>query len=405
MSAAKLDGEDPLFAVLPDVEGGEATAHGLPELHELSVRDRMLVRASAATDIALRTAAASLVAGTIAKVALNPRAARREREALRFYAELGADHDPAVSFPRPTSTPRIHRRPANRVARGLAHGPVETLHFHSPFEPIDPRMRNLWKGLQRNNIAHAQHWRHQDGPRPTLCVIHGFCASPHLINSVFLQLPWFYRAGFDVLLYTLPFHGARAERSSPYSGYGYFSHGISGFAESMAQAIHDFRIFVDYLESTGVTRIGVTGISLGGYTSALLSCVEDRLQVVIPNVPVVDVAELIRSWFPASVVLDLGAKLSDGSRQELAAGTAYHSPLNYEPLVAKERRLIIAGLGDRLAPPEQSEKLWLHWDRCPLHWFPGNHVLHVSQPDYLRRMARFMRDNDFIPDDWRARVD
>ena len=47
---------------------------------------------------------------------------------------------------------------------------------------------------------------------------------------------------------------------------------------------------------------------------------------------------------------------------------------------------------DRLAPPEQAEILWNHWDRCAFHWFPGNHVLHVSQPDYLRRMTRFMAD-------------
>ena len=60
------------------------------------------------------------------------------------------------------------------------------------------------------------------------------------------------------------------------------------------------------------------------------------------------------------------------------------------PLPAKERRLIIAGLGDRLAPPEQAEILWKHWDRCAFHWFPGNHVLHVSQPDYLRRMTKFL---------------
>ena len=58
----------------------------------------------------------------------------------------------------------------------------------------------------------------------------------------------------------------------------------------------------------------------------------------------------------------------------------------------KDRRLIIAGLGDRLAPPEQAEMLWKHWDRCAFHWFPGNHVLHVSQPDYLRRMTRFMHE-------------
>ena len=52
--------------------------------------------------------------------------------------------------------------------------------------------------------------------------------------------------------------------------------------------------------------------------------------------------------------------------------------------------LTIAGLGDRLAPPQQAEILWRHWDRCAFHWFPGNHVLHVSQPDYLRRMTRFL---------------
>ena len=70
----------------------------------------------------------------------------------------------------------------------------------------------------------------------------------------------------------------------------------------------------------------------------------------------------------------------------------FHSPLNYPALVPKDRRLIIAGLGDRLAPPQQAEALWEHWDRCAFHWFPGNHILHVSQPDYLRRMTRFMRD-------------
>jgi hypothetical protein len=65
-------------------------------------------------------------------------------------------------------------------------------------------------------------------------------------------------------------------------------------------------------------------------------------------------------------------------------------------LTTRQRLIVdlsaVAGLGDRLAPPEQAELLWEHWDRCAFHWFPGNHILHVSQPDYLRRMTRFMRD-------------
>jgi hypothetical protein len=45
-----------------------------------------------------------------------------------------------------------------------------------------------------------------------------------------------------------------------------------------------------------------------------------------------------------------------------------------------------------MAPPGQAEMLWEHWNRCALHWFPGNHVLHVSQLDYLRRMTAFLHE-------------
>ena len=32
------------------------------------------------------------------------------------------------------------------------------------------------------------------------------------------------------------------------------------------------------------------------------------------------------------------------------------------------------GLADRLATPGQAQRLWLHWDRPAIHWYPGNHV-------------------------------
>ena len=93
--------------------------------------------------------------------------------------------------------------------------------------------------------------------------------------------------------------------------------------------------------------------------------------------------------------LGFDTKVNGKFDESTRAATMYSSPLNYPPLVPKDRRLIITGLGDRLAPPEQAELLWEHWDRCAFHWFPGNHILHVSQPDYLRRMTRFMRDYMF----------
>ncbi len=79
---------------------------------------------------------------------------------------------------------------------------------------------------------------------------------------------------------------------------GLFANGFAGFAEAMAQAVHDFRSLIDYLEFTGVDRVALTGMSLGGYTSALIACVDDRIQAVIPNVPVVMPESLVDEWWP-----------------------------------------------------------------------------------------------------------
>jgi pimeloyl-ACP methyl ester carboxylesterase len=360
------------------------------------MRQRAIVDASAAADIALRTWVASIVAASMVPTALGsvlrPSASRTEHDHMRFYAELAAAQDPTISFPAPTEVPRVASRPANPVAEWVARGRVENIRFASSFTAVNPALREQWRGFTRNNVVRAQHWRHNDGPHPTLCVIHGFMGSAYLANGLFLSLPWFYRSGFDVLLYTLPFHGRRAERCSPFSGYGFFANGLGGFAESVAQAVHDFRSVIDYLEFTGVDRIALTGISLGGFTSALIASVDDRIQAVIPNVPVVTPESAVDAWFPANKLVTLERKATRTDPELAAAATRYTSPLNYRPLVSKDRRLIITGLGDRLAPPQQAELLWEHWDRCKFHWFPGNHLLHVSQPDYLRRMTRFLRD-------------
>jgi pimeloyl-ACP methyl ester carboxylesterase len=389
------DPVDPPVPV-PNVPGADAGAHGLPDRSELTLGQRLIVDASAAADIGLRTFVASIVAAAmfppIAAELLRHSGTTGERDKMRFYAELAAEHDPVKSFPAPTEPPRVYSRQANPVAEWIARGRVHNIRFDSSFEAINPAMRDRWRALQNNNVVRAQHWLHDDGPHPTLCLIHGFMGSPYLFNGLWMSLPWFYRSGYDVLLYTLPFHGRRAEKHSPFSGYGYFANGLTGFAEAMAQAVHDFRSIVDYLQFTGVQKIALTGISLGGYTTALIAGVEERIDAVIPNVPVVSIEAELEEWFPASKLFTLGRKLGRISLDDFVAASAYHSPLNYRPLVPRDRRLIITGLGDRLAPPEQAEMLWQHWDRCALHWFPGNHILHVSQPEYLRRMTRFLRD-------------
>jgi hypothetical protein len=229
---------DPPLA-LPDVPGGDlpAGAHGLPPRSALSPRQRAVVEASALGDLALRTSVASVVAAAVAPVVLATnlrRSTGSEREDLSFYAGLAAEHDATTSFPAPTELPRVSSRRASRLAERLARGTVDNISFRSSFTAVNPALRRRWSALNSNNVVRAQHWRHADGPRPTLCVIHGFLGSSYLANGRFFSLPWYYRSGYDVLLYTLPFHGRRAQRFSPFSGFGYFAGGLGGFAEAMA---------------------------------------------------------------------------------------------------------------------------------------------------------------------------
>jgi pimeloyl-ACP methyl ester carboxylesterase len=370
---------------------------GLPDPSQLSCPARLVTETSAVADIWLRTVAASFLTVAGAPWALSW-AASRERAAHELYANLAeeAGGDAARVFPRPDVRVNVQADRSAPVPFRRRQGRVEMVHFESPFVTVNPELRDRYAGHRPNRTAWAQHWRHKDGPRPTLCVIHGFMASPYWFNSAFFSLPWFYHHGYDVLLYTLPFHGRRQDRISPFSGHGFFANGFAHVNEAMFQAIFDFRLFVDYLEGLGAPMIGVTGLSLGGYTTALLAAVENRLHLAIPNCAVTDMGRLVmEDWWPTGQVLSLIAPRRGLPVDLLLRSLSVHSPLTYPRALPRERLFIVGGLGDRLAPPEQSSWLWEHWDRCKLHWFPGNHTLHVNRGAYLREMGRFFQATGF----------
>lgn len=389
--AARAPGPAP--ATLEQAGGPKPVPQTAP-LEELGLRTRLLVSAAAATDIPVRTALASIMFAAGLPWGLSP-GAWRERERLGFYAELAETGDPAVVFKKPPDGVSVHLSKPGPFSFRAPGGSVSVLAFDSPYEAVNPKLRREYASHKRNAKAWAQHWRHDDGPRPTLCVIHGFGASPYVLNSAFFALPWLYSKGYDVLLYLLPFHGPRRDLLAPMNGTGMFAHGPSHFNEAMLQAVHDFRIFVDHLEASGVTQVGVTGLSLGGYVTALLAAVEDRLQVAIPNAPVTSIAKLIPSYFPANMGVVLASTFHRVTLRQAEQAIAIHSPMNYPALLPRDHLMIIGGLGDRLAPPEQTLLLSEHWDHPRVHWYPGNHLLHVNRAAYLREMRRFMADIGF----------
>ena len=359
----------------------------LPSPSELDLGHRALYHGSVLTDYALRTALGSMITAATVPGALRMDA-RAERRRLAFYAGLAAKRDVDAVFAPPPASVKI------RAERGrgpdTGGGRVELVRFPSPYVPINPDVRKAYLRHEQNATARAQHWRHDSGPRPTLIVIHGFGASPAWFNTMFFSLNAFFAEGWDIVLFTLPFHGGRRGPRSPFNGAEIFSGGFSWLNEGILQAICDLRVLLAYLQRSGAPRAGVTGLSLGGYTTAVLASVAGTLDFAIPNATVCSVPLVMRQWFPSNVAQSLLARARGLSTELLSEALSIHSPLSYEPRLPRERLMVVAGLGDRLTPPEHSVMLWEHWGKPQLRWFPGSHVLHFQRGDYLDAMRELM---------------
>jgi pimeloyl-ACP methyl ester carboxylesterase len=385
-----LVGDGPWWERLPE------TFPMRPERFDLEWRDRAQVGASAAGDVVLRTLGACLVGSLALPLGYHPGQIKRALADRDFYGELADSGDPKRFFRDPPGGVRVETRRAGLTRFRPKDGRCLDLSFQSPFEPVNPHERRAYLRHKKNRTAHLRYWAHRDGPRPTILAIHGFSADLYLLNEWFFALPWLYRLGYDVALFTMPFHGARQTRYSAFSGHGFFAGGVSRINEAFGQAVLDFRVFVDHLvRERGVPRVGVTGVSLGGFTSALLAATEPRLEFAIPNVPLASVPDLVLEWQPIGVVLRSALKVIGQSLVDARRMLAVTSPLTYKPLLPRERLMVIGGVGDRLAPPKHSRLLAEHWNHCQLYWFPGSHLVHFDRGEYLRHTARFLRSIGF----------
>lgn len=379
-------------------DGLEPDFYRRSETFDLAWFDQLRVQATAALDVVIRTTAALGLSALAAPPGFNPVELKRAREDEAFYLPFVRSGEAASFFKKPRAKVAMRIKRAKPASFSPKNGECESLRFESPFSPVNPRLRKDWQRHASNRYAHVRYWRHRGGPRPTVIAIHGFGAEGYALNQWFFALPYLYEVlGLDVALFNLPFHGKRQTRFSPFSGHGFFAGGISRINEAFAQAVHDFRLLLDYLfEERGVSEVGVTGVSLGGFTSALLAATEPRLRFAIPNVPVASLADVVLEWEPLGTIVRTAMKGLDMDVVEARRLLAVSCPLSWKPILPSQRLMVIGGVGDRLAPPTHTRLLWDHWGRPRLHWFPGSHVLHVDRTEYLNEISRFLRDIEFL---------
>jgi len=249
---------------------------------------------------------------------------------------------------------------------------------------------------ERNRRVCAYHWKHDGKPRPTIIFLHGFAASTWGLNNYFMRVEEFYRRGYDVVLKTLPHHGARSGKGRLLSGFNYISGGVHHLNHSVAQSTFDTRSLLDYLlrNSSGV-KVGLCGMSLGGYTSALMAGLESRFEFVMPIVPIISIPDAMMAWRPLDKAISKIVNDHHLDIPTLRDVMAAHSPLSFSPLLPPEKLMIVAGQGDRMALPHHAEALQKHWGDCELQWFRGSHVLPMQRERTLQAKFRFLENIDF----------
>jgi dipeptidyl aminopeptidase/acylaminoacyl peptidase len=150
------------------------------------------------------------------------------------------------------------------------------------------------------------------------------------------------------------------------------------------------RMLTNWLREESGAPVGLLGLSLGGYLTALAAGLCDDLDFAIPIVPPVCIGDLAWRFFMGTRHYREGGEAAL-SQDELRRSFRVHSPLAHPLRIPKERVLIVAGRGDRIVPPEHPEALRAHWDGPAIHWFSGSHLAPFGRRQIVRKIDRHLR--------------
>lgn len=328
-----------------------------------------------------------LVLGIMKHPGRMPNTPQMERVAgeLEFAEEIYTSHgwlDDPTSYHRAPDAPR-HVHIEHKRHRGVDY---EHLTWDSGFAPREGEPgRDRWLAYEDNRTAHAYVLRHPEPDRPWVVCIHGHGTGVPLADFFAFRVEELRdELGYNVALPVLPMHGPRSRPGSRLDGFLTFD--LMDAVHGVAQSLWDVRALIRWIRGAGGERIGVHGVSLGGYTTTMLAGIEDDLDFAMAGVPFADVASLYAMHAPPVL------RHQATSHGLLGHGThRVHrviSPMALEPRVPLERRAVYGGLGDRMSTARQAHRVWRHWGEPAHTWYEGNHVGFV----FNRQVREFVRD-------------
>lgn len=300
------------------------------------------------------------------------RIAREVEAALTFYGDKGWLHQPAGFFATPPQLSDVTVRTVKARGRSFYRIYFDSEYTPRPGEPGAER----WQGYTANDRVYALLLRHPT-PRPWLVCVHGTEMGRAALDlALFRAWKLHDELGLNVVIPVLPMHGPRA-RGLP-RGAVFPGENVLDDVHATAQAVWDIRRLLSWIRlQEPESRIGLNSLSLGGYLAALTASLEKDLTCAILGVPVANLVDVLAHHS------GLGPDDPRLHTMQLAAPIGrMMSPLSLTPLVPLPGRFIYAGIADRLVHPrEQVTRLWEHWGKPEIVWYPGGHAgFFRSQP-------------------------
>ena len=284
---------------------------------------------------------------------------------VEFYGNKGWLDKPKGFFAKPPVLSDVTVRKVKDHRRSFYR-----LFFDSGYAPRhgEPGAQR-WHSYSANDREYALLLRHPE-PRPWLVCVHGTEMGRAALDlALFRAWKLHEELGLNIVMPVLPMHGPRS-RGLP-KGVVYPGEDVLDDVHATAQAVWDTRRLLSWIRlQEPESLIGLNSLSLGGYIASLVASLDKGLTCAILGVPVADLVEL----------LGRHSGLGEGDPRSETMSLAepigrMMSPLSLTPLVPLRGRFIYAGLADRVVHPrEQVIRLWEHWGKPEIVWYPGGHT-------------------------------
>jgi hypothetical protein len=312
--------------------------------------------------------ASEIATATLVSLSEFGRVGQEMSDAVELFEERGWLKDP-VSYhedPPPASNVLLDHT-------GSFRGSYHHLRFESGYLPhAEEPGFDRWNSYGPNRTAHAWVLEHPGPPRPWLVCVPGYRMGRPTIDFTGFRAHWLHQEfGINIAIPVMPLHGPRSVGNR--TGDGFLSGDFLDTIHAQTQAVWDIRRLIGWLrDGRGAPRVGTYGVSLGGYTAALLAALQGDLDCVIAGIPATDFVRLVRGHLPDMMLK--GADRIGFGFDSIEKIFKVISPLAIPPNVPRDRCFLYAGRSDRLTPPEQAHDLWEHWERPRISWYDGGHV-------------------------------